>query len=145
MASNSWLLQAHSSCTEDNDGKEYTLFLPPHPVKGKPLDKIKMFGGQITQLLKQVESGNKCGKHMGNTKRKSEDSSSGQNKRQRFNGRQGRAPFRGFRSRFSSFRGRGRQQQSFGWNDNNRPGPGFRQSPSGAQGKPPGTPRGPQK
>ena len=36
----------------DNDGNEYTLFLAPKPVKGKPLDKGKMFGGQLQYLFK---------------------------------------------------------------------------------------------
>ena len=47
----------------DNDGKEYTLFLVPKPIKGKPLDKGKMFGGQLQYLFKQVETSSKCEKH----------------------------------------------------------------------------------
>ena len=38
---------ARSKNVMDNDGKEYTLFLAPKPIKGKPPDKSKMFGGQL--------------------------------------------------------------------------------------------------
>ena len=55
---------ARSEKVLDNDGKEYTLFLAPKPIKGKPLDKGKMFGGQLQYLFKQVETSSKCGKHM---------------------------------------------------------------------------------
>ena len=117
---------ARSKKVKGKDGKEYTLFLPPKPIKGKPLDKSKMFGGQITHLVKMVESGTKCGKHMGQ-KRKNEDSSHfSKAKRGKPDFRQRRSSMRGGRSTFSQNRGRG-ARQTFGWNDYNRPGPPFRQ------------------
>ena len=125
----------------DNNGKEYTLFLPPHPIKGKVWDKTKMFGGQVTHLFKQVESGNKCGKQFGH-KRKVEDSGKGPARRQ-FTGRSRRPGFRGNRSQFNFHtRGRGLRGQSYGWNDSNRAS-GFRQNPSVTQGKSPGFQRTP--
>ena len=138
---------SRSKKIKDKDGKEYTLFLPPHPIKGKPLDKTKMFGGQLTQLLKQAESGNKCGKQMG-TKRKNKDNAPSQNKKGRFAGKQRRGFFKGARQHFNfnSFgRGRGQRQQSFGWNNYNRPVQGFHQGPSAAQGKPTGFQKAQQK
>ena len=55
---------ARSKKVMDNDGKEYTLFLASKPIKGKPLDKSKMFGGQLQYLFKQVKTNSNCGKHM---------------------------------------------------------------------------------
>ena len=51
-------------------GKEYTLFLAPKPIKGKPPDTGKMSGGQLQYLFKQVETSSKCGKHMEGDKKK---------------------------------------------------------------------------
>ena len=124
----------------DNNGKEYTLFLPPHPIKGKVWDKTKMFGGQVTHLFKQVESGNN-GKQFGH-KRKTDDSAKGPVRKQ-FSGRLRRPGVRGYRNQFIFHtRGRGLRGQSYGWNDSNR-GSGFRQNPSVTQGKSPGFQRMP--
>ena len=54
----------------DNDGKEYTLFLTPKPIKAKALDKTKMFGGQLQYLFQQVKTSSKCGKEMHADKKK---------------------------------------------------------------------------
>ena len=58
-------------CT--NNRKEETLFLPPKPIKGKPLDKSKIFRGQLQYMVKQVETSSKCGKHMETDHKKTTD------------------------------------------------------------------------
>ena len=65
---------ARSKKVMDNDEKEYTLFFAPKPMKGKPFDKSKMFGGQLQYLFKQVETSSKCRKHMEPDKKKAMDS-----------------------------------------------------------------------
>ena len=60
---------ARSKKVTDNAGKEFTLFLASKPVKGKPLDKTKMFGDQLPYLLKQEEMSVKCGKHTSTPKK----------------------------------------------------------------------------
>ena len=65
----------------DNNGKEYMLFLAPKPIKGKPLDKGKMFSGQLQYLFKQVETSSKCEKHMDADKKKSMDGNTSRFKR----------------------------------------------------------------
>ena len=62
----------HSKKVLDNDGKKYTLFLAPKPIKCKPLDKGKMFGSQLQYLFKQVKTSSKCGKHMDTNKKKND-------------------------------------------------------------------------
>ena len=96
-----------SKKVKDKNGKEFTLFLPPKPIKGKTLDKTKMFGGQIPALLKRVESGSKCGRQMAPTGRRTlEGTASGRGRQPRGSFRRGQS-FRG--SRFTTnFRGRGR-------------------------------------
>ena len=64
---------ARSKKVMDNNGKEYTLFLAPKPIKGKPLDTTKMFDGQLQHLFKQVETSSKCGKHIVADKKKSSE------------------------------------------------------------------------
>lgn len=115
---------------KDKKGKEFTLFMPPKPIKGKTWDKSLMFGGQLQSLLKRVESGSKCGKQMG-TKRKVEDTYKA--KKLRLD-RAKRGAFRGGRAGFgpsgSSTRGRF-QRNSFGWNEFNRPNFGRPATPQG--------------
>ena len=53
---------ARSKNVPNNTGKEFTLFLALEPIKGKPLDKSKMFG-QLPYLFKQEETSAKCGKN----------------------------------------------------------------------------------
>ena len=123
---------------KDKDGKEYTLFLPPKPLKGKAWDKTLMFGGQVPFMLKAAESSSKCGRQMG-PKRAEEQF---HYRRPRYDSRQKRGSFRGARGGYNSqpshsFRGRP-HRQPFGWNDSNRPA--FR-APA-AQGKPTGFQRG---
>ena len=123
-----------SKKVKDLDGKEYTLFLPPKPLKGKAWDNELMFGGQVPALLKLAESSNKCGKQFGN-KRKAEETNFSF-KRPRYEMRGRRGSFRGGRGnnnpqQAQSFRGRS-QRNSFGWNEFNRPN--FK-TPA-AQGKP---------
>ena len=60
---------ARSKKVMDNTGKEFTLFLAPKPIKGKPLDKTKMFSGQLPYLFKQEESSAKCRKHTSTAKK----------------------------------------------------------------------------
>ena len=112
---------ARSKKVMDNDEKEYTLFLAPKPIKGKPLDSTKMFGGQIQHLFKQVETSSKCGKHMDPDKKKSSEVNATCFRRFRQDFRSRRADQRGGRF-VTNFQNRGRgQRQSFGWNDGNRP------------------------
>lgn len=128
-----------SKRVKDKEGKEYTLFLPPKPIKGKTWDKSLMFGGQLQWLLKKAESGTKCSRQMG-AKRKLDDSTQ-KVKRARFDTRGRRGSFRGGRGSSASFGNTNRaqfQRNSFGWNEFNRPT--FR--PSAAQGKPTGFQRG---
>ena len=49
---------ARSKKVTDNTGKDSMLFLAPEPIKGKPLDKTKMFVGQLPYLFKLVSVGN---------------------------------------------------------------------------------------
>lgn len=113
---------AKSQKVKDNQGKEFTLFLAPEPIKGKPIDHTKMFGGQLPLLFKQVETGTKCGKHLGKVKTADDKISKLKDFRHR------RTFSRG--AKFSPrFTGRGRaQRQSYGWTDYNRPGAAFRGS-----------------
>ena len=102
-----------SKKVKDKTGKEYTLFLPPKPLKGKPWDK---------SLMKVAESSSKCGRQMG-LKTKAEEPFNCF-KRPRFDTRSRRGGFRGgrgapyFQSN-QSFRGRG-QRGALGWNEYNR-------------------------
>ena len=68
-------------CVKDKQGKEFTLFMAPKPIKGKPWDKTLMHGGQLQSLIKKAEADNKCAKQLG-TKRKAEDTAT-KAKRQR--------------------------------------------------------------
>ena len=120
--------------------------MAPKPIKGKPYNRQMMFGGQLTLLLKQVETGNKCGKQMGQNK----------NSNNTTNGNRGRRVRPDFKRRNafpSSYRGARQQQhgqfrQRFqrpgtGWTDNNRVvQQGYRSPLPAAAGKPPNFQRG---
>ena len=129
-----------SKKVKDRDGKEYTLFLAPKPLKSKTWDKTLMFGGQVPFLLKAAETSSKCGRQMG--ARKKADEQQSRFRRPRFDMRMRRGSFRGGRGGFNAqysqaFRGRP-QRSSFSWSDGNRP---TYRAPA-AQGKPTGFQRG---
>ena len=131
-----------SKKVKDKNGKEFTLFLAPKPIKGKALDKSKMFGGQITALLKQVESGSKCGRQMAPTGRREYSYGSGRGRQPRGDFRR-RQPFRGGRQSFGlGYRGRGQARSATGWTDHNRNAQTFRQNQAPNHGKHQGFPRG---
>ena len=124
-----------SKKVKDKNGKEFTLFLGPKPIKGKALDKTKMFGGQIPALLKQVESGSKCGRQMAPTGRRDSFSSSGRGRQPRSDFRR-RQPFRGGRHAFGqTYRGRGQARATSNWTEYNRNTQPFRQNQAGNQNK----------
>ena len=109
---------AKSQKVTDNNGKEYTLFLAPEPIKGKHLDNTKMFGGQLPYLIKQVETGSKCGKHLGPTKKADDKLKTKDFRHRRF------APRGRFLSRFQP---RGRSQRpASNWTDYSRQSSSFR-------------------
>ena len=131
-----------SKKVKDKNGKEFTLFLAPKPIKGKALDKSKMFGGQIPALLKQVESGSKCGRQMAPSGRRDSFSSSGRGRQPRGDFRR-RQSFRGGRHTFGqSYRGRGQARATSNWTEYNRNTQPFRQNQAGNQNKQQGFPKG---
>ena len=108
---------ARSKKVTDNTGKDFTLFLASEPIKGKPLDKSKMFGGQLPYLFKQEETSAKCGKHTSTAKKCKEVTKT--NRKPDF-----RCQRTGYRcNRFgASYQTRvWGQRQSFGWNEGNCP------------------------
>lgn len=129
-----------SKKVKDKNGKEFTVFLAPKPIKGRDYDKKLMFGGQLTQLLKQVESGSKCGKQMGQAKN-SHQMTQGRSRKFRNEPRR-RPQLRGGRSQYGQFRQRGGFRQSFGWTENNRAANGYRPPTPAAAAKTPGFQRG---
>ena len=124
-----------SKKVKDKNGKEFTVFLAPKPIKGKPYNRKLLFGGQLSLLLKQVESGNKCGKQMGSARMQTQQGNT-RGRRFRLDSFRRRGNFRGGRAQFGNYRGRGR-----GWTENNRAVQSFRQ-PGAAAGKPLGFQRG---
>ena len=129
-----------SKKVKDKNGKEFTLFLAPKPIKGKTLDKSKMFGGQIPALLKQVESGSKCGRQMAHTGKREFGNATARGRQSRGDFR--RRQFRGGRQQFGQFRGRGQARATTNWSEHNRNAQPFRNSQTAAQGKHQGFPRG---
>ena len=108
---------ATSKKVMDNTGKEFTLFLAPKPIKGKPLDKSKMFGGQLSYLFKQEETSTKCGKHTSATKKGDDGAKPKRKPDFRFRRTRYRSNWYG-----ASYQTRGRgQRESIGWNKGNRP------------------------
>lgn len=132
-----------SKKVKDKAGKEHTVFMAPKPIKGKNYNRQLMFGGQLTLLLKQVETGNKCGKQMGQNKTSSNTyGTRGRRMRPDFKRRTTfPAAFRGARQHQGTFRPRG-QRPSTGWTDNNRAFQAFRPAPAAAAGKPQAFQRG---
>ena len=131
-----------SKKVKDKNGKEFTLFMAPKPIKGKALDKAKMFGGQIPALLKQVESGSKCGRQMAPTGRRDSFNTSGRGRQPRGEFRR-RQHFRGSRHSFGqSYRGRGQVRPTTNWTEFNRNAQPFRQNQAGNPSKHQGFPKG---
>jgi hypothetical protein len=53
----------------DQDGKKYTVYTTPEPLKGKVMDRIYLFGGQLLALIKTAEAAVKSGFHLSEKKR----------------------------------------------------------------------------
>ena len=131
-----------SKKVKDKNGKEFTLFLAPKPIKGKALDKLKMFGGQLPALLKQVESGSKCGRQMAPTGRRDYNSGTFRGRSNRGDYRR-RQSFRGGRQAFGqAYRGRGQARATTSWTEHSKTAQQFRHNQTASQGKHQGFPRG---
>lgn len=122
-----------SKKVKDKTGKEFTLFLPPKPIKGKTWDSKLMYGGQLQYYLKRVELTSKQGKQMGLRAAPADYQPS--HKRPRYD--QPRKFQRGRSTGFQSsagYRPRSQRGQS-GWHGQNSYNQGPQQQPQGgAQG-----------